>query len=84
MSPGWLSGWSTAMSFAGVDDTTWAVVWLPSAKVTWMVEAPSITWLAVMIWPAELMTTPLPMAESALAGAPGLVWMKTSDGSIFL
>src|SRR5437016_168021 len=80
MSPGVLSGASTAMSFSGVDDTTWALVLVPSPNVTSMSDASSTTWFAVMIWPWALTTTPLPILLSLSLAT--LVSMNTSDGAM--
>src|SRR3989442_5152829 len=80
MSPGVLSGANTAMSFSGADDTTWALVFVPSPNVTSMSDASSTTWFAVMIWPWALTTTPLPILLPLSLAT--LVSMNTSDGAM--
>ena len=60
----------------------------PSANVTLMWVASSTTWSAVRIWPAWLITTPLPRPSVGGVAAPGLgvssgavsISMSTSDG----
>jgi hypothetical protein len=78
---------NTAKSCVGFASTTWASKVRPSASVTVIDEAPSITWSFVKMTPFELTMNPLPVSvrvevpKSGLVDVPVAVMLTTAGST---